>query len=159
MWSDLLTVKDIYLQGRGIKAGKGELTSFWLDSWLYDEPLSSCAPILFELCDNKNVTVAQVRNGFNITFRRWLFEELRICWDKICFDMSVFQFTDILDLVIWKLEKVHFLSKLYTMVYLDLRLKFIIKEFGKVGVGAESGQHVNIYSFAVRCDRRWPSTQ
>jgi len=90
MWSDLLKVKDIYLQGREIKAGKGELTSFWLDSWLYDEPLSSCAPILFELCDNKNVTVAQVRNGFNITFRRWLFEELRICWDKICFDMSVF---------------------------------------------------------------------
>jgi len=73
MWSDLLKVKDIYLQGREIKAGKGELTSFWLDSWLYDEPLSSCAPILFELCDNKNVTVAQVRNGFNITFRRWLF--------------------------------------------------------------------------------------
>ena len=30
MWSDLLKVKDIYLQGRGIKAGKGELTSFWL---------------------------------------------------------------------------------------------------------------------------------
>ena len=27
------------------------------------------------------------------------------------------------------------------------------------GVGAESDQHVNIYSFAIRCDRRWPSTQ
>ena len=26
-------------------------------------------------------------------------------------------------------------------------------------VGAESDQHVNICSFAVRCDRRWPSTQ
>ena len=26
-------------------------------------------------------------------------------------------------------------------------------------VGAESDQHVNIYSFAVRCDRMWPSTQ
>ena len=26
-------------------------------------------------------------------------------------------------------------------------------------VGAESDQQVNIYSFAVRCDRRWPSTQ
>ena len=25
-------------------------------------------------------------------------------------------------------------------------------------VGAESDQHVNICSFAVRCDRRWPST-
>ena len=26
-------------------------------------------------------------------------------------------------------------------------------------VGTESGQLVNICSFAVRCDRRWPSTQ
>ena len=26
-------------------------------------------------------------------------------------------------------------------------------------VGAESDRHINIYSFIVRCDRRWPSTQ
>ena len=26
-------------------------------------------------------------------------------------------------------------------------------------VGVESNQHVNICSFAVRCDRMWPSTQ
>lgn len=90
MWSDLLRVKDIYLQGRVIKIGNGELTSFWSDVWLYDEPLSSFAPILYELCETKNVTVAQVRNGVNITFRRWLFEELRTCWDKICYDMPFF---------------------------------------------------------------------
>ena len=29
----------------------------------------------------------------------------------------------------------------------------------KACVGAECDQLVNIYSFAVRCDRRWPSTQ
>ena len=29
----------------------------------------------------------------------------------------------------------------------------------KTSVGAESEQLVNICSFAVRCDRRWPSTQ
>ena len=26
-------------------------------------------------------------------------------------------------------------------------------------IGAESDQHINIYSFAVCCDRMWPSTQ
>ena len=26
-------------------------------------------------------------------------------------------------------------------------------------VGAKSDQQVNIYSFAIRCDRMWPSTQ
>ena len=30
--------------------------------------------------------------------------------------------------------------------------------FNKI-VGAESGKHVNICSFAVRCDWMWPSTQ
>ena len=30
---------------------------------------------------------------------------------------------------------------------------------GFVRVGAESDQQVHIYSFAVRCDQRWPSTQ
>ena len=29
----------------------------------------------------------------------------------------------------------------------------------RVSVGAESDQHVNICSFAVCCDRRWPNTQ
>ena len=31
--------------------------------------------------------------------------------------------------------------------------------FGNGPVGAESDQHINICSFAVRCDRMWPSTQ
>jgi len=26
-------------------------------------------------------------------------------------------------------------------------------------IGAESDQHVNIYSFVVRCDQMWPNTQ
>ena len=26
-------------------------------------------------------------------------------------------------------------------------------------VGAESDQHINIYRFAIHCDRMWPSTQ
>ena len=31
--------------------------------------------------------------------------------------------------------------------------------WGALVVGAESDQQVNIYSFVVRCDRRWPNTQ
>ena len=33
------------------------------------------------------------------------------------------------------------------------------QEYNSVPVGVESDQLVNICSFAVRCDRRWPSTQ
>jgi hypothetical protein len=73
MWFDLLKVKDIYLQGRKMKIGNGESASFWFDTWLYNEPLCLTAPILFELCENKNVTIAQVRNGTLVIFIRWLF--------------------------------------------------------------------------------------
>jgi hypothetical protein len=79
IWSALLKLKDIYLQGRGVKIGKGNLTRFWLDPWLYKEPLHDSAPILFELCDNKNLTVAHFFGGTQVTFRRWLFDELRVC--------------------------------------------------------------------------------
>ena len=90
IWSDLLKVKDIYLQGRGISFGNGNLTRFWLDPWLYKEPLHIIAPVLFELCENKNLIVAQFFYGMQITFRRWLFDELRVCWNNILHDMSVF---------------------------------------------------------------------
>jgi len=33
IWHDLLKVKDIYLQGRGITINNGEKTRFWLDPW------------------------------------------------------------------------------------------------------------------------------
>jgi len=47
MWSDLLKIKDIYLQGRGISVKNGGISRFWQDPWLYEEPLSSYAPLLF----------------------------------------------------------------------------------------------------------------
>ena len=58
MWSDVLKIKHIYLQGRSVSIGNGMMTKFWLDPWVYKEPLSVIAPILFELCDNKNIPVA-----------------------------------------------------------------------------------------------------
>ena len=58
MWSDVLKIKHIYLQGIIVSIGNGMMTKFWLDPWVYKEPLSVIAPILFELCDNKNISVA-----------------------------------------------------------------------------------------------------
>jgi len=65
--------------------GNGGLTRFWLDQ-IYKEPLYYCAPVLFELCENKNITVAQAIGGSQITFRRWLFEDLRTDWNRIWLD-------------------------------------------------------------------------
>lgn len=83
MWYDLLKVKDFYLQGRYVFTRKGDKTRFWLDPWLYSEPLSLSAPILFELCENKHITVAQAMVSGNLSFRRWLDSELRNSWESI----------------------------------------------------------------------------
>ena len=82
VWSDLLKVKDLYLHGRSIKICNGEKTRFWSDAWLYDKPLAVIAPILFTLCEQKEARVFDVKNGLiQITFKRWLTDELQNCWD------------------------------------------------------------------------------
>jgi hypothetical protein len=105
MWSDLLKVKHIYLQGRGLSTKNGKMTRFWQDPWVYNEPLSSHAPMLFELCENKSMTVAQALNGEPILFRRWLYQELRVQWEVIWEDANNFQLEDSADVVFWNLGK------------------------------------------------------
>jgi len=105
MWNDLLKVKNIYLQGRGISVENGCLTRFWLDPWLYNEPIAVIAPVLFELCENKNISVAQAVGGGQISFRRWLFGELRVAWENIWRDAANFRLSSIDDSVIWTLGK------------------------------------------------------
>jgi len=105
MWYDLLKIKHIYLQGRGISIGDGVLTRFWLDPWLYKEPLYVIAPILFELCENKNISVAQALNGTQISFRRWPFDDLRSTWETIWHDAVNFRLTSNADSVLWLIGK------------------------------------------------------
>jgi hypothetical protein len=45
MWYELLKVKSIYLQGRGVTFRRENLTRFWLDPWVYKEPLYLSAPL------------------------------------------------------------------------------------------------------------------
>jgi hypothetical protein len=65
VWQDLLKIKSIYLRGRKIETKKGDLTLFWLDPWLYDRPICLVAPVLFDLCEEKEITVYNflVRGG------------------------------------------------------------------------------------------------
>jgi hypothetical protein len=68
-----------YLHGRKVTVKNGECTSFWFDSWLYEKPLETLFPDLYELCENKELSVAQVKKGeIVVTFRRWLIDNLRI---------------------------------------------------------------------------------
>lgn len=83
VWSDLLKVKNIYLKGRTVKIGKGDVTLFWTDNWL-EEPLCYRASVLFELCNEKMITVKDFYSkGGVLTFRRWLPEVLYKQWIEI----------------------------------------------------------------------------
>lgn len=105
MWSDLLKVKHIYLQGRKMKINNGKLTSIWKDIWLYDEPLCNRFPVLYKLCEHQDILVHQWRDkSVIITFSRWLTDELRYEWGKILSDVSNIQLDEGPDSAIWKLE-------------------------------------------------------
>lgn len=80
------------------------MTRFWQDPWVYKEALSSHAPILFELRENKNLTVAQALSGEARLFRRWLFQELRVQWEVIWEDADNVPLEND-DVVFWNLGK------------------------------------------------------
>jgi len=61
----------------------GEQTRFWLDPWVYNSPICDNAPMIIQLCENKSIFVAQAMAGNDISFRRWLFGDLRTSWDKV----------------------------------------------------------------------------
>lgn len=102
----MLKVKDIYLLGRDICTNNGGYTGFWKDTWLYQQHLCTIAPELFEPCENKDITVDKVRsNEMEITFRRWLPQDLRLQWEQIWAYAGNFIFGNESDRIIWSLEK------------------------------------------------------
>ena len=69
IWTDLLKVKSIYLQGRCVKIEDGALLRFWEDAWLPDSPLCTLIPVLYTLCEQKGVSVAYVKSGVSMIVR------------------------------------------------------------------------------------------
>jgi hypothetical protein len=102
MWSDLIKVRNLYLRGRVIKVRDGKQTLFWKDIWLQDKPLCVLAPVLFDWCSHKDVTVHQFLslNG-HLSFDRWLPPILFEQWLSIVGRTFCFQFQNERD-ICWK---------------------------------------------------------
>jgi hypothetical protein len=56
---DMLKVRDIYLSGRSMKVNNGERTHFWGDTWCDSVPLKDKYPLLYNMCNEADVTVAE----------------------------------------------------------------------------------------------------
>lgn len=105
MWYDLLKVKEFYLQNRYVLTKKGDKTRFWLDPWIYTEPVCVVSPVLFLLCEKKQISVAQALSGNELIFRRWLYSDLRNVWNQIWIDAMQFNLGVESDIVLWKWKR------------------------------------------------------
>ena len=97
---------EIYLPGKGVQIKNGCQTRFWLDPWLYKDPLSIVASLLFHLCEYKEVNVDKVKKM--VIFVSLLedgYQRSKSSWDKIWKDVKSFQLKNEPDIVLWKLEK------------------------------------------------------
>jgi hypothetical protein len=99
----LIKARDLYLRGRKIKVKNGKQMLFWKDTWLFDKPIYMLAPVLFDWCSNKNITVHQflIQNG-QIPFDRWLPPVLFEQWEGIVDRAFCFQFQNEDDNIRWK---------------------------------------------------------
>lgn len=78
----------------------GKSTLFWKDSWLYDKPLCILFSDLFKICEQQNITVQQVKNDVReITFTRWLVDNLQKDWHKILRELDYVNVTNERDIV------------------------------------------------------------
>lgn len=103
IWSDLLKIRDIYLQGRKMCVRNGKKTLFWKDRWLCKQPLCLLYPDLFKMCQQQDITVAEVRKDPKlITFTRWLVDEWDVSRNKIMVDTAEMSLKQGNDDVSWK---------------------------------------------------------
>jgi hypothetical protein len=84
VWSDMLKVREYYMQGRHIITQSGDKTRFWENSWLLETPLAISEPYLFDICNDKKILVIDViGKNAQLDFRRWFSDDDRKKWAEI----------------------------------------------------------------------------
>jgi len=73
VWTDLLKIRHLYLRNRTVKVNNGQSVLFWEEAWLKDKFLCILHPVLYDICDDKYVSVHTVLlSGAQLNFSRWL---------------------------------------------------------------------------------------
>jgi hypothetical protein len=81
IWSDLLKIRGFYMAGRKVEVKNRKQTLFSHDVWLYDMPVKEKFSELYNLCEQNEITVAEVLStSMQLSFRRWLTPDLRERW-------------------------------------------------------------------------------
>jgi len=73
IWASLLKIRQVYLRGRQVQTKNGKNTLFWEDCWINEKPICKEHPVLFDLCNDKLISVHKVlQNNGRLSFSRWL---------------------------------------------------------------------------------------
>ena len=91
------------LEGGKYKLKMGKKSLFWEDSWLHDNPICIDHPTLYEICEDKDITVHEVlaKRG-HLSFKRWLSPLLFEEWIRQLEQVFSFQFCNQEDIILWK---------------------------------------------------------
>jgi hypothetical protein len=81
-WRYLMTLIQLYKGLTLVKVGNGQDTSFWLDSWLGNKPLSEQYSALFSHVQSCNLTVADAYSeiGWRLCFMHISSQRVLYCW-------------------------------------------------------------------------------
>ena len=103
-WKGLMRVKkDFFSRGHFI-VGNGSTTRFWEDIWMGDASLAQQYPPLYNIVQQKNVTIANVlvHVPLHIEFRRVLTGSKWTSWLHLCQRLMMVELNDEPDRFMWK---------------------------------------------------------
>ena len=104
-WKSLLRVKNLYMNGRGVKLNKGNVARLWLDELEGRIPFKEKFPLLFDICVEQNCTVDRMDLLNHITsFRRRMSPEMMKQWDEMKKEVLTLKQNDFPDEIYWKFD-------------------------------------------------------
>lgn len=99
-WKAIMKVKDVYFAGRKIVINSGKLVRLWHDPWFSDVPLKNHFPVLFDIYQKQECTLADfILASCELPFRRRLFGEIVDQWQDVISKARKFDLNSLPDYV------------------------------------------------------------
>jgi hypothetical protein len=104
-WKSLHQIKDLFKIGAKHEVNDGRRTQFWYDNWHPEGVLRDRFPLIFSICENTRVSVAQACTGQDpLRLRRTLDANGRAEWDQLIDLIEATQISTGPDKISWSLE-------------------------------------------------------
>jgi hypothetical protein len=116
-WKALHKVKHLFKCGVIHVVGDGKRTQFWNDVWITSSPLRISFPRIYDICDNKNISVAGcAQMDWHPHLRRMLDAQALVEWNQLQVLLQGVQLGSVPDQITWGLIK----SKQFTIASLSV---------------------------------------